>query len=73
MTTMYGLFGTSGIGVASSAVFQAPVAGVPLVDEVVGLNEARAFQREHSAPTYVTAAGDKHWTFGDHATADKES
>ncbi|HEY1518009.1 MAG TPA: isocitrate lyase/PEP mutase family protein [Solirubrobacteraceae bacterium] len=49
------------------------VAPVPLVDEVVGLEAARAFQRQHSAPTYVSDAGGKHWTFGDHATAGKES
>jgi len=49
------------------------IASVPLVDEVVGLDAAREFQRRHSAPIYVTEAGGQHWTFGEHATADAES
>ncbi len=57
----------------SIAHLLAETAAVPLVDEVVGLNAAREFQREHSAPTYVADAGGKHWTFGDHAPAGKES
>lgn len=49
------------------------IASVPLVDEVVGLDAAREFQRRHSAPTYVAEAGGRHWTFGEHATAGAES
>jgi 2-methylisocitrate lyase-like PEP mutase family enzyme len=49
------------------------VASVPLVDEVVGLDAAREFQRRHAAPTYVAEAGERLWTFGEHATAGQES
>jgi 2-methylisocitrate lyase-like PEP mutase family enzyme len=49
------------------------IASVPLIDEVVGLNAAREFQSRHSAPTYVTESGGRHWTFGEHSPAAAES
>jgi 2-methylisocitrate lyase-like PEP mutase family enzyme len=41
------------------------IADVPLVDEVVGLNDARAFQKALSEPSYVVP-GQKRWVMGAH-------
>jgi 2-methylisocitrate lyase-like PEP mutase family enzyme len=46
------------------------IASVELVDEVVGLNEARAFQSSFGAPTYVKP-GQTRWVMGGHDNATK--
>jgi hypothetical protein len=50
----------------SMAELVAQVAPIGLVDELVGLVEARDFQRKHSAPSYVGSGEVPRFVIGEH-------